>query len=98
MRSTLSVQIPKVVVFGLKSVVSYTIIHMKIQQYANNKYSFEPALAQSGTEEVTNDTPMMIWYHLASDINRSTAQFDFDYKWKSSLFSCLLKLDQNVVI
>ncbi|OZC05293.1 hypothetical protein X798_07729 [Onchocerca flexuosa] len=44
---------------------------------------FEPTLAQSGTEEVTNDSPMMIWYHLASDINRRAAQFDFNYKWKS---------------
>ncbi|EJD76583.1 hypothetical protein LOAG_16527 [Loa loa] len=46
-------------------------------------YSFEPALAQSGTEEIMNDMPMMIWYHLASDINKQAAQFDFDYKWKS---------------
>ncbi|CAG9540092.1 unnamed protein product [Cercopithifilaria johnstoni] len=45
--------------------------------------SFEPTLAQSGTEEITNDTPIMIWYHLASDVNRYAAQFDFDYKWKS---------------
>uniref|UniRef100_A0A0R3RZ52 CUB domain-containing protein n=1 Tax=Elaeophora elaphi TaxID=1147741 RepID=A0A0R3RZ52_9BILA len=44
---------------------------------------FEPTLAESGTEEITNDTPMMIWYHLASDINGRAAQFDFDYKWKS---------------
>ncbi|KAM3715965.1 Cubilin, partial [Dirofilaria immitis] len=43
---------------------------------------FEPTLAESGTEEVTNDSPIMIWYHLASDINKHAAQFDFGYKWK----------------
>ncbi|VDM13241.1 unnamed protein product [Wuchereria bancrofti] len=26
---------------------------------------------------------MMTWYHLTSDINRNTAHFEFDYKWKS---------------
>lgn len=47
-------------------------------------HSFEPMLARTGTEEITNDRPVMIWYHLASDINRKAAQFDFVYKWKSS--------------
>uniref|UniRef100_A0A1I8EZJ7 Uncharacterized protein n=1 Tax=Wuchereria bancrofti TaxID=6293 RepID=A0A1I8EZJ7_WUCBA len=37
-------------------------------------YGFESALTQSRTEVVTNDTPMMIWYHLAFDINRNTAR------------------------
>uniref|UniRef100_A0A1I8ECM9 CUB domain-containing protein n=1 Tax=Wuchereria bancrofti TaxID=6293 RepID=A0A1I8ECM9_WUCBA len=45
-------------------------------------FQFNP-LTQSGTEVITNDTPMMTWYHLTSDINRNTAHFEFDYKWKS---------------
>ncbi|KAL3990367.1 CUB domain family protein [Acanthocheilonema viteae] len=56
-------------------------------------YSFEPTLAGSGTEEITNDSPIMIWYHLASDINKHVAQFDFDYKWKSICECGLLELE-----
>ncbi|VDN35462.1 unnamed protein product [Gongylonema pulchrum] len=29
-----------------------------------------------------NDTPMVVWYHLASDINRQAAEFKFNYSWK----------------
>lgn len=60
-------------------------------------YSFEPMLTQSGTEEITNDMPVMIWYHLAADINRHVAQFDFDYKWKSSWSYCFLKLSKGLM-
>ncbi|VDN89188.1 unnamed protein product [Brugia pahangi] len=59
---------------------NYNIIPSHLNERDVNYYAcqniFEPALTQSGTEVVTNDTPMMIWYHLASDINKNTAQIN----------------------
>ncbi|VDK69246.1 unnamed protein product [Litomosoides sigmodontis] len=63
--------------------IGYKFSKLKIYNNWLSTYSFEPVLAQNGTEEITNDMPVMIWYHLAADINRHVAQFDFDYKWKS---------------
>ncbi|VDN42018.1 unnamed protein product [Gongylonema pulchrum] len=45
---------------------------------------FDPTLSESGSEEIMNDTPMVVWYHLASDINRQAAEFKFNYSWKPS--------------
>uniref|UniRef100_A0A915Q2I6 CUB domain-containing protein n=1 Tax=Setaria digitata TaxID=48799 RepID=A0A915Q2I6_9BILA len=64
----------------LSNINNYNIIPSHLNE--RDITVFDPALAQSGIEEVTNDTPLMIWYHLASDINKQAAQFDFSYKWK----------------
>ncbi|VDN00864.1 unnamed protein product [Thelazia callipaeda] len=43
---------------------------------------FDGTFLLNDTKVIINDSPLMIWYHLASDSNKQISQLNFNYEWR----------------